>query len=150
TRLEGLAFSFKPHSGFFVQLPNDAERAAKILTEFQPLFESERIEKVGHNLKFDSSVLLWRGIVVRGKLFDAMVAHSLIEPDQRHGLEYLSEAYLGYTPSKKSEAKEEQLDLGDVASEKVAERATEAADVALQLRGVLEPLLKQKGQEHVF
>ena len=150
-RLEGLAFSFQPHSGFFVPLPNDSDRAAKILAEFQPVFESERIEKVGHNLKFDLSVLLWRGITVRGKLFDTLVAHSLVEPEQRHGLEFLSEAYLGYSPSKTAgEAKEEQLSLGDVASEKIAERTAESADVAWQLRAALAPLLKQKGQERVF
>jgi DNA polymerase-1 len=150
-RLDGLAFSFKPHAGFFVPLPNDSEQVAKILGEFQPVFESERIEKVGHNLKFDLSVLRWRGISVRGKLFDTMIAHSLIEPEQRHGLDYLSEVYLGYSLSKSaSDAKEEQLSLGDVASEKIAERATESADVSRRLRTALEPLLKQKGQERVF
>ena len=150
-RLEGLAFSFKSHSGFFVPLPNDSEQAAKILGEFQAVFESERTEKVGHNLKFDLSVLLWRGISVRGKLFDAMIAHSLIEPEQRHGLDYLSEVYLGYSLSKSAgDAKEEQLSLGEVASEKIAERAMESADIAWQLRTALEPLLKQKGQERVF
>ena len=149
-RLEGLAFSFKAHAGFFVPLPGDSERAAKILREFQPVFESAG-EKVGHNLKFDLSVLRWHEISVHGKLFDTLVAHSLVEPEQRHGLEFLSEAYLGYSPSKSaSEAKEEQLSLGDVASEKIAERTTESSDVAWQLRGALEPLLKQKEQERVF
>jgi DNA polymerase-1 len=150
-RLDGLAFSFKSHSGFFVPLPNDSEQAAKILGEFRSVFESERTEKVGHDLKFDLSVLLWRGISVRGKLFDTMIAHSLIEPEQRHGLDYLSEVYLGYSLSKSAiDAKEEQLSLGDVASEKIAERATESADISRQLRTMLEPLLKQKGQERVF
>jgi DNA polymerase-1 len=150
SRLEGLAFSIRRHSGIFVPFPNDSKDEAKILAEFQPLFEAGQIEKVGHNLKFDASVLLWHGIAVRGKWFDTMVAHSLIEPDQRHGLEFLSEAYLGYSPSKTAAAKEEQLDLGDVASAKIAARTTELADVALQLREVLEPLLKEKGQERVF
>ncbi len=149
-RLEGLAFAFKPHAGFFVPLSGEAERAAKILAEFKPVFASAS-EKVGHNLKFDLSVLRWHGISVHGKLFDTMVAHSLVEPEQRHGLEFLSEAYLGYSPTKTaSEAKEEQLSLGDVASDKIAERTTEAADIAWQLRGALEPLLKQKAQERVF
>ena len=149
-RMEGLAFAFKAHGGFYVPLPGDSERTAKILGEFEPVFASAS-EKVGHNLKFDLSVLRWRGISVHGKLFDTMVAHSLIEPEQRHGLEFLSEAYLGYSPTKTaSEAKEEQLSLGDVASDKIAERTTEAADVAWQLRAALEPLLKQKAQERVF
>jgi DNA polymerase-1 len=113
--------------------------------------ESDSIEKVGHNLKFDTTVLKWRGISLGGKLFDTMVAHSLIEPDMRHSLAYLSEAYLGYSLSIAAEGnKEEQLSLGDVASEKTAERTMEAADVALQLRVALEPLLKEKAQERVF
>jgi DNA polymerase I len=115
------------------------------------LLESDSIEKVGHNLKFDASVLKWRGISLRGKLFDTMVAHSLIEPDMRHTLGYLSEAHLGYSLSAAAEeSKQEQLSLGDVASEKIAERTMEAADVALQLRAALEPLLKEKAQERVF
>jgi DNA polymerase-1 len=150
-RLAGLAFSIKAHEGFYVPLPDEEKAAGKILEEFRALLESDSIEKVGHNLKFDATVLKWRGIYLRGKLFDAMVAHSLIEPDMRHTLGYLSEAYLGYSLSAAAEeTKQEQLSLGDVASEKIAERAMESADVALQLRGALEPLLKEKAQERVF
>ena len=114
------------------------------------MLESERIEKTGHDLKFDSSVLKWQGVSVCGNLFDSMIAHSLIEPEMRHGLDYLSEAYLGYSLSKPAEAREEQLSLGDVAEEKDAEHAMERCDVAFQLRTALEPLLKEKGQERVF
>jgi DNA polymerase I len=150
-RLEGLSFAFQPHAAFYVPLPSDSTRSAAALEQFKSVLESESNEKVGHNLKFDISVLKWRGISVQGKLFDAMVAHSLIEPDMRHTLEYLSEVHLGYSPSKASdEAAAEQLSLGDIASEKIAERAMESADVALQLRLALEPLLKEKGQERVF
>jgi DNA polymerase-1 len=150
-RLSGLAFSLKPHTGFYVPLPDDAKKAAEILEEFRALLESESVEKVGHHLKFDASALKWRGIALRGKFFDSMVAHSLIEPDMRHTLGYLSEAHLGYSLSTVAEEKkEEQLSLGDVASEKSAERTMEAADVALQLRDVFKPLLKEKGQERVF
>lgn len=149
-RLGGLAFSVKAHESFFVPLSDDA-KGLEILEQFRPLFESGSIEKVGHNLKFDSTVLKWRGISLGGKLFDSMVAHSLIEPDMRHALNYLSEAFLGYSLSATGEEnKAEQLSLGDVASEKIATRAMEAADVALQLRSALEPLLKEKGQERVF
>jgi DNA polymerase-1 len=151
SRLTGLAFSIKAHEAFYVPLPDDAKAAGKILEEFRALLESNSIEKVGHNLKFDASVFKWRGISLCGKLFDMMVAHSLIEPDMRHTLGYLSEAYLGYSLSAAAEeSKQEQLSLGDVASEKIAERAMESADVALQLRGVLEPMLKEKAQERVF
>jgi DNA polymerase-1 len=97
-RLVGLAFSFAPHTGYYVPVPQDKAEARKMLEEFRGVLESDRIEKVGHNLKFDLSVLKWHGISVQGKLFDTMVAHSLIEPEMRHGMDYLSEAYLGYTP----------------------------------------------------
>jgi DNA polymerase-1 len=124
------------------------------LEEFRGLFEDERIEKVGHNLKFDLRVLKWHGLTVRGKLFDTMVAHSLVEPDLRHSLEYLSEVYLGYTPTPVArvagDAKSEQPTLANVAPELMAEFSVENADVAWQLRAKLEPLLIEKGQERVF
>jgi DNA polymerase-1 len=150
-RLEGLAFSLKPHEAFYVPLPANEGDATTLLELFRGVLESDRIGKIGHNLKFDMTVLKWRGISVQGKIFDAMVAHSLIEPDMRHTLEYLSEVYLGYTLSQSAVAGQvEQLSLGDVASEKIAERAMESAEVAIQLRAALEPLLKEKGQERVF
>ncbi len=153
-RLIGLAFSFAPHTGWYVTLPVDAEAAAPMLEEFRPLFEDEAIEKVGHNLKFDLSVLKWHGLSVRGRLFDTMIAHSLIEPEMRHGMDYLSEVYLGYTPvpitkliGEKGAA---QLNMSEVAPEMVADYAAEDADVTWQLRDKLEPLLREKGQERVF
>ncbi len=164
-RLVGLAFSFAAHTGYYVPLsqddasrkhraPHSALRTSSILNEFRPVLESERIEKAGHNLKFDLSVLKWHGVSVRGKLFDTMVAHSLIEPEMRHTMDYLSEAYLGYTPVPISkligDGKAGQLNMAEVSVEKVAEYSAEDADVTWQLRTALEPLLKEKGQERVF
>ncbi len=164
-RLVGLAFSFAPHTGYYVPLPPDddsselrtphsAVRTPAILDEFRPVLESERIEKVGHNLKFDLSVLKWQGVSVGGKLFDTMVAHSLIEPEMRHGMDYLSEVYLGYTPVPITkligDAKSDQINMADVPVAKVAEYSAEDADVTWQLRAALEPLLKEKGQGRVF
>ncbi len=163
-RLVGLALSFAPHTGYYVPIsqddpsklrtPHSALRTSPILGEFRPVLESERIEKVGHNLKFDLSVLKWHGVSVRGKLFDTMVAHSLIEPEMRHGMDYLSEVYLGYTPVAISQligdAKASQINMADVPVAKVAEYSAEDADVTWQLRAALEPLLKEKGQERVF
>jgi DNA polymerase I len=164
--LVGLAFSFAPHTGYYVPLlpgglgtsrsagGNQPLPYAAILEEFRPVLESNDIEKVGHNLKFDCSVLKWHGISVHGKLFDTMVAHSLIEPDMRHGMDYLSEAYLGYTPIPITkligESKSNQINMADVAVDQAAEYSAEDADVTWQLRQVLEPLLKEKGQERVF
>ena len=153
-RLVGLAFSFAPHTGYYVPVPQDTAEAKRVLEEFRDVLESDRIEKVGHNLKFDLSVLKWHGVSAGGKLFDTMVAHSLIEPEMRHGMDYLSEVYLGYTPVPISkligEAKADQINMADVPVAKVAEYSAEDADVTWQLRGALEPLLKQKGQEKVF
>ena len=154
-RLVGLAFSFAPHTGYYVPVPQDAAGGkGACLEEFRAVLESDRIEKVGHNLKFDLSVLKWHGISVGGKLFDTMVAHSLIEPEMRHGMDYLSEVYLGYTPVPISkligDAKASQVNMADVPVAKVAEYSAEDADVTWQLRSALEPLLKEKGQERVF
>jgi len=153
-KLVGLSFSFKAHTGYYVPIPQDATEAKLILEEFRAVLEDERIEKVGHNLKFDLSVLKWHGVSVRGKLFDTMIAHSLVEPEQRHGMDYLSEVYLGYTPVPISkligEKKSAQLSMADVPLAQIAEYAAEDADVTWQLRAALEPLLAGRGQERVF
>ncbi|MGH7967583.1 MAG: DNA polymerase I, partial [Limisphaerales bacterium] len=153
-RLVGMSFALEPHSADYVPLPQDASAAATILEEFRSVLESTGIEKIGHNLKFDLSVLKWQGMSIGGTLFDTMVAHSLIEPDMRHGLNYMAEAYLGYTPIPIThligEPKGPQISMAEVPLEKIAEYAAEDADVALQLRAVLEPALKEKGQERVF
>lgn len=155
--LLGLAFALTPHSGYYVPLAppgSSAASAAAILEEFRPVLESEIILKVGHDLKFAASVLQWHGICLRGKLFDTMIAHSLIDPDVRHRMDYLSEAYLGYTPLADSPAAERtdgvELQFSNDSLEHAANAAIETADLALQLRSVLEPLLRQKGQERVF
>ena len=153
-KLVGLSFSFTAHTGHYVPIPQDAAEAKRVLEEFRAVLEDERIEKVGHNLKFDLSVLKWQGFAVRGKLFDTMVAHSLVEPEQRHGMDYLAEVYLGYTPVPISkligEKKSTQTSMADVPLAQIAEYAAEDADVTWQLRAVLEPLLKKRGQERVF
>jgi DNA polymerase-1 len=150
----GLAFCLAAHTGYYVPVPQDESEQHKVLDEFRTVLESERIEKVGHNLKFDLAVLKWHGLSVRGKLFDTMIAHSLIEPDLRHSMDYMSEVYLGYRPipigKLIGEAKAQQISMADVPREKIAEYAAEDADVTWQLRLAVEPLLKEKGQEQVF
>jgi DNA polymerase-1 len=153
-RLVGISFAMAPHSGYYVPVPQEPEEARRVLEEFRPLFESERSEKIGHNLKFDISVLAQHGIHLKGKLFDTMIAHSLVEPDMRHGMDYMSEVYLGYSPVPITkligEARGPQLNMADVPLEKIAEYAAEDADVTFQLRAAVEPLLKERGQERVF
>lgn len=153
-RLIGIAFSFEAHTGFYVALNGDSKEIQATLEEFRPLLEDESIEKVGHNLKYDLSVLKWHGFEVRGKLFDTMLAHSLIEADQRHGMDYLAEVYLGYSPIPISkligEKGADQMSMALVPLEELAEYATEDADVTWQLRAKLEPLLKESGQARVY
>lgn len=149
-RLAGVAFSWAAHSGHFVPL----NAGATALEPFRAVLESEAIEKVGHDLKFALSVLKWHGISVRGKLFDTLLVHSLIEPDMRHSLEYVAESTLGYSPTSAArllgEKKAGELHLDLLSLEQMAQCATEAADLAWQLRSVLEPQLRTKGQERVY
>ncbi|MCB1232456.1 MAG: DNA polymerase I [Verrucomicrobiae bacterium] len=163
TRLLGIAFSWEKDAGFYAEIPKEPGEAEAVLREFRPVLESESIEKIGHNLKFDVSVLYWQGVRVGGTLFDTMLAHTLIEPDQRHRMDYLSETYLGYTPISYDEAfgkpteKTGQLTMFDEPAEdsgpdpeKVARYAAEDADVTWQLAGILRDKLKDAGQEKVF
>ncbi len=147
----GLAFSTASGQGVFVPVAKDDAVATRVLEEFRPIFENERIAKVGHALKSDLGYLKCFGVEVRGTIFDTMVAHSLIEPDIRHTLEYLTESSLAYCPIPASkifgDAKSGQLALEPSL---LADYAMEQADLSGQIRTVLEPLLKQKGQERVF
>ncbi|MDB6075316.1 MAG: polymerase, partial [Verrucomicrobiaceae bacterium] len=158
----GIAFSTAPHDGVFVLFPRERKEAAAVLDEFRQLFASG-IEKVGHNLKYDLAVLLVLDIEVSGPFFDSMLAHSLLEPEQRHGMDYLSEQYLAYTPVPISSLigdKPAPTDLfgesalpsnmGDVDVEKLKEYAAEDADVTWQLAEIFRPQLEPKGQGDVF
>ncbi len=151
-KLVGLSFCWKPHQGWYVPVSQETEEAARILEEFRAVLESESVEKVGHNLKFDLSVLRWNGVRVRGRLFDTMVAHALIEPEMRHGMDYLSEAYLGYTPIPITQliGEKKEINMSEVPLAQIAEYAAEDADVTWQLRSLLEPKLREKGLEKVF
>ncbi len=159
TQLIGIAFSWKAHEGVYVEIPRDEKSAAKVLEEFRAVFENESIEKVGHNLKFDLAVLLWNGIRVGGEMFDTMLAHTLVDPDRKHQMDQISEAYLGYSPvsiesligAKADKSGQlSMLDIVEEKSEEIAEYAAEDADVTWQLAEILRGKLKQSGQEKVF
>lgn len=149
----GIAFSIEPHKGFYAAVL-DQEEEVGLLEDFREVLENEAIEKVGHNLKYDITVLAWKGITVRGKMFDTMLAYSLIEPDERHTMDFMAERFLGYTPisitSLIGERGKDQKNLKEIEVKRVAEYAAEDADVTLQLRAAVEPLLKKKKQEAVF
>jgi DNA polymerase-1 len=151
-RPAGLAFSFAPHTAWFVALPRSEKEAGAALAGFRAVFEDEQIEKVGCDLKPDIALLKGNGLSVRGKLFDVTLAHALIEPDLRHSLRFLSETFLGYTPMDAAAPGSEQAELGlsHDRPDRAAERAMEVADLSRQIRTLLEPLLKEKGQERVF
>lgn len=159
----GLGFSWEEHQGAYVQISED-EKGKAILEEFRSLFEKTDVEKIGHNLKFDIGVLFWQGIKVATPIFDTMLAHSLVEPDQRHKMDYLAESILGYTPISfesvfgKETEKSGQLSLFGEAEmtgsgpdfEKVAEYGCEDADVTWQLAAKLREQVEKSQQEQIL
>ncbi|MCA9131734.1 MAG: DNA polymerase I [Planctomycetales bacterium] len=149
----GIAFSFKRHEAYYVVCPLDPQQAQSVLDEFRPIFENEDIAKVGHNLKYDISLLKWHGLEVRGRLLDTMLAHSMKEPEMRHGLDYLAKLYLNYKPVATAELigerGAEQKNMADVPLEQLAEYAAEDADVTLQVAQVLRPDIQQQGISQV-
>ncbi|MBI3867652.1 MAG: DNA polymerase I [Verrucomicrobia bacterium] len=151
-RLVGIAFSWEARTGWYVPVPADPDEARAVIREFAPVLADERIEKVGHNLKFDVSILLWHDVEVRGPLFDTMIAHALIEPEMRHGMDYLAERHLGYSPIPISKliGEDGKGNMADAPLPQIAAYATEDADVTWQLRELLGPRLNEKGQERLF
>lgn len=145
--LVGLSFSIKPGTGYYIPVPAIREEAQVIVDEFRVVLENEEIEKIGQNTKYDILVLKWYGVQVKGKLFDTMLAHYLIDPDTRHGMDVLSENYLGYSPisiTKLIGAKgKNQGTMRDVPVIDVVDYAAEDADVTLQLAHIFEPKLKE-------
>ncbi|MCX6855812.1 MAG: DNA polymerase, partial [Verrucomicrobia bacterium] len=160
TEIVGIAFSWKAHEGYFALLPRGRAEAKAVLEEFCTVLTTEDIEKIGHNLKFDLSVLLAHGVEVAGPYFDTMLAHSLIEPDQRHGMDFLSETYLSYTPvpitaligTEKNDlfSQTTMADVADADPQKITDYASEDADVTWQLAEKLRPLLTEHGADRVF
>ncbi len=149
----GIAFSYEKHHASYVVVPEEKELALMVLEEFRPVFENEAITKYGHNLKYDVSLLKWHGIEVHGDLVDTMLAHSMTEPEMKHGLDYLAKLYLGYQPIPTSDLigkkGEEQRNMRDVPLEIVAEYACEDADVTLQVADVIKPEIEARGVAEV-
>ena len=152
-KLVGLAFSWEKGQGFFLPLPENDDEAKATLEKLKPFFESETIEKTGHNLKYDLKVLSRYGITVSGKLFDTMIAHYLINPDMRHSMDVLAETYLHYTPKSQSELigkGKTLISLTKVGSEDLKEYAVEDADVINQLKTVFEKSLEENEATKLF
>ncbi len=145
--LVGLAFAYRKGEAFYIPIPANRTEAQAILEVFRPVFENENIEKVAQNIKYDLMILQQYGIEVKGKLYDTMLAHYLIEPEKRHNMDILAEDFLNYIPVSieeligKKGAK--QGNMRDVSVEKIKEYAAEDADITLQLKHKLHPLLAE-------
>lgn len=154
-RLVGISFSTQAHSGWFVPVPEDTKAANSIFETLRPLFAEEQLVKIGHNLKFDLSVLAEQGITVAGLCYDTLLAHSLLHPERRHNLDALAEEFLDYSPIRFSELipdvkKGQTIDYSDVSPRELANYAIEDADVTLQLWQLFVEKLEENGQHKVF
>lgn len=149
----GIAFTWETGKGFYVPLPKDREAAQEILEQLRPFFESETIEKIGQNLKKDIEVLAKYNLQLEGPLFDTMIAHYLINPDMRHGLDILSETYLNYTPVFLEELLgkgRQQKSMRSIPLDQQTKFAVEDADVILQLKEHFSKELKETNTEKLF
>jgi len=152
--LVGLSFCIEAGKGWYIPVPADQQGAQAIVDEFRPVLENENIAKTGQNIKYDILVLKWYNIDIKGRLFDTMLAHYLIDPDTRHNMDVLSENYLGYTPisitSLIGPKGKNQGTMRDVPVETVVDYAAEDADVTLQLANVFKPILKELNAEELL
>ena len=144
--LVGIAFSWEKGKGYYVIIPEDQKEAQQIVEEFKPFFENEHIEKIGQNIKYDIKVLSNYNMKVKGKIFDTMIAHYLINPDMRHNMDVLAEAYLNYQPVSITELigkkGKNQLSMRSVDTLNQTEYAVEDADITLQLKEYFEKELE--------
>jgi DNA polymerase-1 len=147
--LVGLSFAVKAFEGWYVPVPVDQKEVQVIVDEFKEVMEDPTIGKIGQNLKFDILMMKWYGVQLCGDLFDTMMAHYIIDPDTRHGMDVLSENYLGYKPVSITELigpkGKNQGSMRDVEIEKIKEYAAEDADITLQLKEVFEPKIISVG-----
>ena len=152
--LVGIAFSWEKGKGYYVVFPEDFEAARTLANRFKPFFESDQIEKIGHNLKYDIKVLLKYGIEVKAPIYDTMIAHYLINPDMRHNMDILAETYLNYSPQSITELigkkGKNQRSMREVSVAKQTEYAVEDADITWQLKQHFENELAAGGTQELF
>ncbi|MFM7473441.1 MAG: DNA polymerase I [Crocinitomicaceae bacterium] len=152
--LVGVSFSYKPREAFYVAVPSDFEEAKSIVREFEPFFNSEKIEKIAHNIKYDLKVLHRYGISVAAPTFDTMIAHYLINPEAKQGMDFLATYYLQYQPisietliGKKGKG---QGNMRDLSPEEVYQYACEDADITFQLKQLFEPEIQKPHLHDLF
>ncbi len=152
--LVGLSFSVEEYKAFYVAVPANHEEALKIVQIFKPLYESDKIMKIGQNIKYDYEVLSRYDVTLQGKMFDTMIAHYLIQPELRHNMDYMAETLLGYQTIHIEELLgpkgKKQKNMRDLSPTDIYEYAAEDADITLRLKNVLEPRLKELGVEELF
>lgn len=152
--LVGLSFSVEEKKAFYVAVPANYEEALKIVQIFKPLYESDKIMKIGQNIKYDYEVLTRYGVTLQGKMFDTMIAHYLIQPELHHNMDYMAETLLGYQTIHIEELLgpkgKKQKNMRDLSPTNIYEYAAEDADITLRLKNVLEPRLKELGVEELF
>jgi DNA-directed DNA polymerase len=152
--LVGLSFSIRENEAFYVPIPANRDEAQKIVNEFKIVYESPDLLKIGQNLKYDLLVLENYGIQLQGELFDTMIAHYVLQPELRHGMDYMAEAYLHYKTIHIDELigtkGKGQKNMRDLPPEAVYEYACEDADVTLKLQNILEPKLREEGVYDLF
>lgn len=152
--LVGMSFSFKENQAFYVPVPANRDEAQKIVNKFKSVFENEKNVKVGQNIKYDMLVLSNYGVEIRGRMFDTMIAHYVLQPELHHGMDYLAEVYLKYETIKIEELigpkGKNQKNMRDLPPSAVYKYACEDADVTLKLKHILEKELKEQGVEALF
>ena len=154
SELVGISFSYEKGKGFYVPFPENQTDAKELAQKFKPFFENENIEKIDQNIKYDLKILSNYGIDIRGKLFDTMIAHYLINPDMRHNMDVLSETYLKYSPksleSLIGKNGKGQKTMRDIPVDEVREYAAEDADVTYQLKQNFDPILDKATTKKLF
>lgn len=152
--LVGLSFSVEENKAFYVPIPANNEEAIKYVQIFKPVYESDKIMKIGQNIKYDYEVLNRYGITLQGKMFDTMIAHYLIQPELHHNMDYMAETLIGYQTIHIEELLgpkgKKQKNMRDLSPTDIYEYAAEDADITLRLKNVLEPRLKELGVEELF
>ena len=154
SELVGLSFAVEAHKAYYVPIPENRAEAVQLLSNFKSVFEDERIGKIAHNMKFDLMMLENYGITLKGQLFDTMIAHYLLNPELRHGMDYLAEILLNYHTIHIEELigprGKNQLNMRQVPLEKIAEYAAEDADITWQLKTILEPQITENNLQRLF
>src|SRR5688572_23891291 len=152
--LVGMSFSFKPGEAYYIPCPADQEATKNILKHFEPVFNKKDILWIGQNLKYDMLVMKWYGYELQGETFDTMLAHYVIEPDGKRSMDELSARFLGYEPVHIEELigkkGKNQMNMHDVAIDKISDYAAEDDDITLQLKQVITPVIKSREVERVF